>query len=113
MKDESGRRPTGVVRLAELAAYQAGSIVSRTVSKGGKGSVTVFAFDKGESLDPHSAPFEALIQVLEGEAQVTLSGAPYALKAGDSLLMPANAPHSVHATERFKMLLTLLPAPKA
>lgn len=108
--NDGGKRPTGVFRLDQTVDFQAGAIVSRTLSKGGKGSVTAFAFDKDESLDPHSAPFEALIQVLEGQAQVTLSGAAHALKAGESILMPANAPHAVHATERFKMLLTLLPA---
>ncbi|MBI2363031.1 MAG: cupin domain-containing protein [Elusimicrobia bacterium] len=108
--NDGAKRPAGVFRPAEAVAYQPGAIVSRTLSKGGKGSVTVFAFDAGEALDPHSAPFEALIQVLEGEAQVTLSGAPHALMAGDCLLMPANAPHAVHAAARFKMLLTLLPA---
>ncbi len=112
MAKSEKKDPTKVLRLTELAEYQKASIVSRSVAKGGKASVTVFAFDEGESLDPHSAPFEALIQVLEGTANVDLSGKSYEVSEGESLLMPANAPHAVKAKKRFKMLLTLLPGSK-
>ena len=102
-KDIAGR----VCRLDDLVTYQSGAIVSRVLLKRKLGSITVFAFDAGEALSTHSTPFAALIQVLEGEAEVTLSGKFHRLGSGDSLLMPADAPHAVRAAIQFKMLLTL------
>jgi len=99
---------SGPFRPQDLVGYQEGAIVSKTIMKSGKNSLTLFAFDAGTSLEPHSAPFHALIQVLEGEAEVELSGTKYRLCAGDSLSMEPKAPHAVVATERFKMSLTLL-----
>jgi quercetin dioxygenase-like cupin family protein len=97
-----------VQRLAELVNYQAGAVVSRTLVKCATGTVTVFAFDEGQGLSEHTAPFAALVQVLEGEAEVTVSGKPLATKAGEAVLLPAGQPHALKATTRFKMLLTMI-----
>jgi len=97
-----------VVELAALAAYQDGAVVSRILLKRGGGSVTLFAFDKGQSLSEHTAPFDAVVQVLEGEALITIAGVPLTVPAGHIVLMPANQPHAVAATARFKMLLTMI-----
>ena len=91
-----------------LAAYQDGAVVSRTLLKRGGGTVTLFAFDEGQSLSEHTTPFDAIAHVLEGEALITIAGAPLTLRAGDMVLMPANQPHAVHAPARFKMLLTMM-----
>ena len=91
-----------------LVDYQPGAIVSRTLVKGPGGSITLFAFDAGQELSEHTAPYDALLLVLDGAAEVRLAGAPHQLAAGDLLLMPANQPHAVKATQRFKMLLTML-----
>ena len=91
-----------------LADYQEGAVVSRTLLKHGGGTVTLFAFDEGQSLSEHTAPFDAIAHVIEGEALITISGTPLALRAGDMVLMPANQPHAVHAPARFKMLLTMI-----
>ena len=72
------------------------------------GNVTLFAFDKDQGLSEHTAPFDALVHVLEGEAQVSISGKPFDLQAGDAIIMPANEPHALKATQRFKMLLTMI-----
>ena len=96
--------------VSELADYQDGSIVSRVLLKQDKGSVTFFAFDKGQELSEHTAPFDALVQVLEGRAEVTIAGQPHELQAGDMIIMPADQPHALKAPERFKMLLTMIRA---
>ncbi|MBI3296769.1 MAG: cupin domain-containing protein [Elusimicrobia bacterium] len=96
-----------VLDVAKLAPYSEGSVVSRSLLNAPTGSATVFSFDKGEGLSEHSAPFEALIHVLDGEAEVTLAGKPHRLKAGQMLVMPSGIPHAVLAVERFKMLLFL------
>ena len=96
-----------VLDVAKLTPYSEGSVVSRTLLNAPAGSATIFSFDKGESLSEHSAPFEALIHVLDGEAEITLAGTPHRLKAGQLLVMPAGVPHAVRAVERFKMLLFL------
>jgi len=97
-----------VVKLAESIAFQDGSVVSRQVLKRDAGNVTLFAFAAGQGLSEHTAPFDALVQVLEGEATVTIAGTPYRLVAGDSIVMPANRPHALAAVTRFKMLLTMI-----
>ena len=97
-----------VLRLAELVNYQEGAVVSRTLVKRATGTVTVFAFDEGQGLSEHTAPFAALVQVLEGEAEVSVSGKPLATKAGEAVLLPAQQPHAIKATTRFKMLLTMI-----
>lgn len=94
--------------LSDLVTYQNGSVVSRAVLKREKGNVTIFAFDEGQGLSEHTSPFDALVQDVEGEAEVTVSGKPIALKPGDIVLLPANKPHAVKAIARFKMVLTMI-----
>jgi quercetin dioxygenase-like cupin family protein len=97
-------------RLASLVEYQAGAIVSRILLKQAKGSVTLFAFDQGQELSEHTSPHDALVQVVDGKAEITIAGQTHGLKAGEMIVMPANQPHAVMATDRFKMLLTLIRA---
>jgi quercetin dioxygenase-like cupin family protein len=97
-----------ILKMADLAAYQDGSVVSRQITKAEAGNVTLFAFDAGQELSEHTAPFDALVHVLDGEAEIVISGKSYALAAGDAIIMPANEPHAVKATKRFKMLLTMI-----
>ena len=100
--------PAQVVGLAELVQYQEGAVVSRTLVKNEAGSVTAFAFAAGQGLSEHTAPFDALVQVLDGAAEVTISGQRHRVAAGEMILMPAHEPHALQARERFKMLLTML-----
>ena len=97
-----------VLKMAELVSYQAGSVVSRQITKADAGNVTLFAFDQDQELSEHTAPFDALVHVLEGEAEIKISGNPFHLQAGDAIIMPADEPHAVRATQRFKMLLTMI-----
>lgn len=97
-----------VLEAGELVTYQEGSVVSREMIRGKAGTVSVFAFDAGEGLSEHTAPFDALVQVLDGRAEVTVGGVTHALETGQSIIMPAGVPHSLQAPERFKMLLTLI-----
>ncbi len=94
--------------MAELVAYQDGSIVSRQITKADAGNVTLFAFDKDQELSEHTAPFDALVHILDGEAEVKISGKPFHLQAGAAIIMPADEPHALRATQRFKMLLTMI-----
>jgi len=94
--------------LASLVNYGEGAVVSRTLRKGSGGTLTVFAFDQGQELSEHSAPFDAYVQVLDGEARLTIGGQQVEAKAGDIVLMPADVPHAVKATRRFKMLLIMI-----
>jgi quercetin dioxygenase-like cupin family protein len=103
-KSISGR----VEKLADLVGYQEGSIVSRTIMDKEAGTVTLFAFDKGQGLSEHTAPFDALVILLEGKAEVTLSGRQFRLEQGEAILMPANEPHALKALDRFKMLLVMV-----
>ena len=96
------------LQLIDLVQYQAGSVVSRTLVNEKAGTVTLFAFDEGEGLSEHTAPFDALVQLLEGEAEVVISGKPLRLKQGEMVIMPANEPHALKALTRFKMLLTMI-----
>jgi quercetin dioxygenase-like cupin family protein len=96
------------VGLAGLVSYQEGSVVSRTLVSRTTGTITLFAFDAGQGLSEHTAPFDALAHVLEGEAEIVVSGKPLATQAGHAVLMPANQPHSLKAVTRFKMLLTMI-----
>lgn len=106
---EAGGLPAAEpVTLAELVSYQDGSIVSRTLAKRNGGTVTLFAFDKGQSLSEHTAPFDALVQVLDGEAELVIGGKPVRAGSGQTVLMPANIPHAVNAPDRFKMLLVMI-----
>lgn len=94
--------------MAELVSYQDGSVVSRQITRAEAGNVTLFAFDRDQELSEHTAPFDALVHVLEGEAEIKISGKPFHLKAGEAIIMPANEPHAVKASTRFKMLLTMI-----
>ncbi len=96
------------VRLVDLIDYQEGSVVSRTIVDKEAGTVTLFAFDEGQGLSEHTAPFDALVYTLDGEVEVTISGKAVQLKKGEMLIMPANKPHALKATKRFKMLLTMI-----
>ena len=91
-----------------LAGYQEGAVVSRTLLKRDGGTITLFAFDEGQSLSEHTAPFDAVAYVLEGEAEIIIAGTPLKVPAGEMVLMPANRPHAVNARTRFKMLLTMI-----
>ena len=97
-----------VRNLRELLQYQDGSVVSRILLKNSGGTVTVFAFDQGEGLSEHTAPFDALIVILDGEAEIVIAGQMYPVKEGESITMPANQPHALRAASRFKMLLTMI-----
>ena len=97
-----------ILNLIDMAAYQDGSIVSRQIVKEDAGNVTLFAFDEGQELSEHTAPFDALVHILDGEAEIRISGQPFHLKDGDMIIMPANDPHAVKAIKRFKMLLTMI-----
>jgi quercetin dioxygenase-like cupin family protein len=99
-----------VVAAANLVAVQSGAVVSRTLVKKPMGTVTVFAFDVGEGLSTHSAPFDALVLNLQGEADITISDTPHRLTAGDLLKLPAGQPHAVKAVTPFKMLLIMIRA---
>lgn len=101
-------QPAAAAPIAELIDYQNGSIVSREIIKGASGRVTLFAFDAGEELSEHTSPFNALVQVLEGEAEITISGKANRVKTGELILMPAGQPHALKAIERFKMILTMV-----
>ena len=94
--------------FVDLIAYQDGSVVSRTIVDKETGTVTLFAFDAGQGLSEHTAPFDALVYNLEGEVEVTISGKPFLLKKGDMINMPANKPHALKATKRFKMILVMI-----
>ena len=97
-----------VLNVIEMVGYQEGAVVSRQITKAEAGNVTLFAFDKDQGLSEHTAPYDALVHVLEGEAEVTIAGKPFHLKAGDAIIMPANDPHALKAIQKFKMLLTMI-----
>lgn len=95
-------------RLVDLVDYQKGSVVSRTIINRKAGTATLFAFDEGEGLSEHTASFDALVYVADGEAVVTISGKPVLLKEGELVVMPANRPHALKAVKRFKMMLIMI-----
>ena len=94
--------------LVKMVEYQPGSIVSRTLLQVQNGTVTLFAFDEGQELSEHTAPLDALAYILDGEAEITVSGKPHRLAAGQMIIMPANQPHALQAVRRFKMLLVMI-----
>ncbi|MBP6003856.1 MAG: cupin domain-containing protein [Pyrinomonadaceae bacterium] len=100
----------GVVSAAGLVEFQTGSVISRTIVKKTAGTVTAFAFDSGEGLSEHTAPFDALVMNLEGEAEISIAGVPHKLVTGDLLKLPAGVPHAVKAVTPFKMLLIMIKA---
>jgi quercetin dioxygenase-like cupin family protein len=95
-------------RLLEFINYQDASIVSREIIKEKTGSVTLFAFDKGQALSEHTSPYDALAQVLEGEVEITISGKPSLLSEGDAIIMPANQPHALNTVRKAKLVLTMI-----
>lgn len=96
------------VGLAALVNYQVGAVVSKTVIAKKAGTVTVFAFDRGQGLSTHSAPFDALVQILDGEARITIAGKGMNVKKGEMIIMPADKPHALKANKRFKMMLVMV-----
>lgn len=96
------------LELEGLVTYQPGSVVSRTVINRPAGTVTLFAFDKGESLSEHTAPFDALVSVLDGTAEISIAGKPHTLVRGGMIVMPAGKPHALRAVEKFKMMLVMI-----
>lgn len=95
-------------RLADLVGYQEGSVVSRTIIDKKTGTVTLFAFDEAQRLSEHTAPFDASVCVLDGEAEIVVSGKPFRLQTGEIVILPANEPHAVNAVKKFKMLLIMI-----
>lgn len=94
--------------LEKLIDYQTGAVVSKTIIKQTTGTVTLFAFDQGEGLSEHTTPFDALVYLVDGEAEITISGKVNIVKKGEMILMPANQPHALKAKERFKMILVMI-----
>ncbi len=97
-----------VVKLIDLVNYQEGSVVSRTLIDKKTGTITLFAFGEGEGLSEHTAPFDALVYLLDGEAEITISGKAFNLREGEMIIMPANEPHALNAMRRFKMMLVMI-----
>ena len=95
-------------RYVDLVAYQEGSVVSRTIIKKAEGTVTVFAFDAGQKLSTHSAPFDAMIEIIDGKGLITIEDTEFELETGQQIIMPANKPHAVDAKEPFKMVLVMI-----
>jgi len=100
--------PAEAFAATDLLQYQDGAVVSRILLKHAAGSVTLFAFDRGQGLSEHTSPYDALVLLLDGAAEIRISGKPIQVKAGDVILMPANEPHGLQATTRFKMMLTMM-----
>ncbi|MGD0091714.1 MAG: cupin domain-containing protein [Planctomycetota bacterium] len=96
--------------VGDLAKYQAGGIVSRQIIQKKTGSVTLFAFDEGQALSEHTAPFDAFVQVLDGQVEITIAGKPLTVQAGEAVIMPAGQPHALRALTQMKMLLTMIRA---
>ena len=97
-----------VKNLSDLVKYQENAVVSSEIIKKDTGTVTVFAFDKGQGLSEHTAPFDALVNIIDGRAEVSISGKLFTVKEGEMIIMPANKPHSLKAVEKFKMLLVMI-----
>ena len=107
-KNSSNQLVAKASKLEDLIDYQEGSVVSRTLIDHKAGTVTLFAFDQNQGLSEHTAPYDALVYVVDGEVEVTISGKPLILKQGEITIMPANQPHALAAKTRFKMLLTMI-----
>ena len=97
-----------IKKLSDLVKYQENAVVSSEIIKKDAGTVTVFAFDKGQGLSEHTAPFDALVNIIDGRAEVSISGNLFTVKEGEMIIMPANKPHSLKAVEKFKMLLVMI-----
>ena len=105
---ETNILPSTTIPLSTAIQYQAGSVVSKEIVRKDTGTVTLFAFDQGQGLSEHTAPFDALVYILDGEAKITISGNPVQVKAGEIIIMPANEPHALQAVQKFKMLLVMI-----
>jgi len=109
MTDEAVKDVLGVpLAVTDLVGYQDGSVVSRELIRKDAGTVTIFAFDEGQGLSEHTAPFDAMVYIIDGEAEITISGKAIRTVSGEMIVMPANAPHAVKALKRFKMMLIML-----
>ncbi len=108
MAEDKNPTLSQAANLAELVSYQEGSVVSREVIKRSAGTVTVFAFDAGQGLSEHTAPFDAMVYILDGEAEITIDKKSLKVKAGEAITMPANVPHALHAAVQFKMALIMI-----
>lgn len=100
--------PAKPEKTADLIDYHEGSVVSRTIIDKKSGTVTLFAFDKGEGLSEHQAPFDVMVHIIDGEADITVAGESFVLREGEMTVVPANEPHALRATQRFKMLLVMI-----
>jgi len=108
MTSDPRETPTSVFAIADLVQYQKDSVVSRTLVKREKGTITLFAFDKESALSEHTAPFDALVHVLDGEAEIKIDGNPHTVKAGEAIILPAGHPHALRAVSAFKMILSMI-----
>jgi quercetin dioxygenase-like cupin family protein len=108
MTTDPRETPTEVFGIADLVQYQTDSVVSRTLVKREKGTITLFAFDKENALSEHTAPFDALVHVLDGEAEIRIDGNPHTVKTGEAIILPAGHPHALRAVTPFKMILTMI-----
>lgn len=101
-------RPLNHAVVNELAAYQDDAIVSKTIIKKNTGTITLFAFDRGQELSEHTAPFDAMVYLIDGRADISIAGKPFLVKSGEMIILPANIPHALKASERFKMMLIMI-----
>jgi quercetin dioxygenase-like cupin family protein len=106
--NDGGMQASEAVQLSGMVEYQEGSVVSRTLIDKPSGTLTLFAFDKGQGLSEHQAPFDAFVQIVDGNASISIGGVAHELAAGQAIVMPANEPHAVRAPVRFKMLLVMI-----
>ena len=107
-QDNSTNSTPAVMDLSAMIEYQSGSVVSKTLIDKKTGTVTLFAFAPGQGLSEHTAPFDALVQIIDGEADIAITGRPYHLKTGQMIIMPANHPHALKANVKFKMMLVMI-----
>ncbi len=110
MSEEKGSFTGHPLAMTGLVAYQEGSVVSRTLIDKKVGTVTLFAFDAGQGLSEHTAPYDAFVQILDGEAEITIAGTAHRVAAGEMIIMPANQPHALKGVRPFKMLLVMIRA---
>lgn len=96
------------IKLIDAVEYQKDAVVSKIIIKQDKGNVTIFAFDQGQGLSEHTAPFDALVYIIDGEAKITIAGEDHFLKQGEIIIMPVNKPHALKAVEKFKMMLVMI-----
>jgi quercetin dioxygenase-like cupin family protein len=109
MKKENKEDLRGkALKARDLVGYDKGAVVSRTIIEKKTGTVTIFSFDKGQGLSEHTAPFDAMVEILDGEAEITVAGKPNKVKAGEFIIMPANKPHALKAVKKFKMALIMI-----